>query len=168
MCPGLRCERGYHGDTLGDKLRWMLIATTLLLICPQKASADVSCNEAYTALLAMPELEVLDQLHSGAARFVYKRGGGLNLTCAVSVDLVIGVSPLPQGDFWPFFGRLAQVVGVEPAEAIKAAQACRANAETHQVSERAVRGEPIDTDTLHVDCRVSKTFLSLGIFRPPQ
>ena len=74
---------------------------------------------------------------------------------------------LPGPEFWPFFGRLAQVVGVEPSEAIKAAQACRTSGERHKANGKGLfAGDRVDTPTLHVDCRVGDNFLSLGVFKP--
>jgi hypothetical protein len=157
---------------------WLLGLAILLIAVPEHAIADSAfCQRAEAAAVAalkkMPEVEVLDER---AGRFAYKPGGGINLTCAAAIDLVIGVSPLPGTEFWPFFGRLARVVGVEPSEAIKAAQACRTSAERYKANaalrdpERAGKGlfaDRFDTPTLHVDCRVGDNFLSLGVFKPP-
>jgi hypothetical protein len=129
---------------------------------PEHAIADsASCQRAVAALTKMPEVEVLDEW-----RFAYKPGGAINLLCAAAIDLTIGVSPLPGPEFWPFFGRLARVVGVEPSEAIKAAQACRTSGERYKASKGLFEGDRY-TPTLHVDCRVGDNFLSLGVFKAP-
>jgi hypothetical protein len=154
-------------------MRWTIVAAlwALAIATENAVSAPVSCSEAFEALMQMPELEVLDELDNGGARFAYKRGGGHNLTCAAAPDLVIGFSPLPGPEVWPLFGRLARAVGADPEEAIKAAQECRGSAEERRRRSGPgglTEGEPIWTDTLHVDCRASKNFLSLGVFKRPQ
>jgi hypothetical protein len=53
----------------------------------------VSCVEVFLTVRAMPEVEVLDDLNNAVARFAYRRGGSINLTCATAPDIVIGVSP---------------------------------------------------------------------------
>jgi hypothetical protein len=131
---------------------------------------SVSCDQVIGALKIMSEVETLDER---AGHFAYRRGGSIDVLCPVggSPDLIIGVSPLPGPEFWPFFGRLAHAVGVDPSEAIKAAQECRRNAEEQfrrNGNGRLTRGEPTWTDTLHVDCRVSEKFISFGVFKPPQ
>jgi hypothetical protein len=114
---------------------WLLGLAILLIAVPEHAIADsASCQRAVAALTKMPEVEVLDEWW----RFAYKPGGGINLLCAAAIDLTIGVSPLPGPEFWPFFGRLARVVGVEPSEAIKAAQACRTSGERYKANGRTV------------------------------
>jgi hypothetical protein len=154
---------------------WLLGLAILLIAVPEHAIADSAfCQRAEAAAVAalkkMPEVEVLDER---AGRFAYKPGGGINLTCAAAIDLVIGVSPLPGTEFWPFFGRLARVVGVEPSEAIKAAQACWTSGERYKAKygtngKGLFAGDRFDTPTLHVDCRVADNFLSLGVFKPPE
>jgi hypothetical protein len=145
---------------------WLLGLAILLIAVPEHAIADsASCQRAVAALKKMPEVEVLDER---AAHFAYKPGGAIDLLCAAAIDLTIGVSPLPGTEFWPFFGRLARVVGVEPSEAIKAAQACRTSGEQHKANGKGLfEGDRFDTPTLHVDCRVGDNFLSLGVFKPP-
>jgi hypothetical protein len=146
---------------------WLLGLAILLIAVPEHAIADdysASCQRAVAALTKMPEVEVLDEWW----RFAYKPGGGINLLCAAAIDLTIGVSPLPGPEFWPFFGRLARVVGVEPSEAIKAAQACRTSGERYKANGKGLfEGDRVDTPTLHVDCPVGDNFLSLGVFKPP-
>src|SRR5882724_8504938 len=97
-------------------MRWTIIAAlwALAISTENAVSAPVSCSEAFEALMQMPELEVLDELDKGVARFAYKRGGGLNLTCAAAPDVAIGISPLPGPDVWPLFGRLARAIGADP------------------------------------------------------
>jgi hypothetical protein len=66
-----------------------------------------SCVEVFLTVRAMPEVEVLDDLNNAVARFAYRRGGSINLTCAAAPDIVIGISPLPGPEFckefcsWP-------------------------------------------------------------------
>jgi len=106
---------------------WLLGLAIMLIAIPAHATADSpSCQKTITALTKMTEVESLDEK---AGHFAYKPGGALISLLRCCVDLVIGVSPLPGPEFWPFFGRLARIVDVEPSEAIKAAQACRSNAE---------------------------------------
>jgi hypothetical protein len=103
---------------------------------PERATAETaSCQKAVAALMKMPEVEAIDEQR---LLFAYKRGGGINLYCATGVDLTIGVSPLPGPEFWPFFGRLARIMGVD-------------------------HGGPS-----MFDCRVDDNFLSLGVFKPEQ
>src|ERR1700730_12214476 len=59
------------------------------------------------------------------------------------------------------------VVGVEPSEAIKAAQACRTSGERYKANGKGLfEGDRFDTPTLHVDCRVGDNFSLLGGFKP--
>jgi hypothetical protein len=149
---------------------------------PEHAIADsASCQRAVAALTKMPEVEVLDDSRERAAHFAYKPGGGIRLDCTAEnegqkgtrIYLIMGVSPLPGPEFWPFFGRLARVVGVEPSEAIKAAQACRTSGERKKAKWQKPNenglfaGDLVETPTLHVNCRVGDNFLSLGVFKPP-
>src|ERR1700730_15171793 len=126
---------------------WLLGLAILLIAVPEHAIADsASCQRAVAALTKMPEVEVLDER---AAHFAYKPGGAIDLLCAAAIDLTIGVSPLPGPEFWPFFGRLARVLGVEPSEAIKAAQACRTSGERYKANGKGLfEGDRFDTPTL--------------------
>jgi hypothetical protein len=159
---------------------WLLGLAILLIAVPEHAIADsASCQRAVAALTKMPEVEVLDDSRERAAHFAYKPGGSIRLDCAAAnsslpaIYLIMGVSPLPGPEFWPFFGRLARVVGVEPSEAIKAAQACRTSGERKKAKWQKPNenglfaGDLVETPTLHVNCRVGDNFLSLGVFKPP-
>jgi hypothetical protein len=150
-----------------NPLLGLVVSTALLAMWGQAKASDVSCNKAKAAVAQMPEVDAIDQ---DDGHFAYRPGGSIDILCPTggAVDLTIGADPLPGPEIWPFFGRLAQAVGVDPGQAIKAAQECRRTAEARLGNKTSglFRGDPIDTEELHVDCRVSNHFLSLGVFRP--
>jgi hypothetical protein len=130
------------------------------------------CSRVAAQLKQDPRIEILDT-RKGMIFAAHTFGGGMNISCfddeelGGPTDLVVGLnSSSPSQEFLAFFGNLAQrVTGVKRDEALAAVLHCHKSALDYKRNASGLfRGDPIDTERLHVDCRVGDNFTSLGVF----
>jgi hypothetical protein len=145
----------------------MLIATAYFAFSPEAQARDVTCGDVKAILAQTPGVTPVD---AEAGEYSYNLGGPITVMCVegAAVDLIVGFDPDLGSEIWPNFGRLAKAVGVDSGQAIKAAQQCRHSAEARLggALKGLYEGEPVQTQSLHVDCRLSKNVFSVGVFRP--
>jgi hypothetical protein len=148
-----------------QNLKCVLAIVMLVAMCTQ-AAAIGSCHEIKATVAQMREVDAIDEW---GGQFAYTRGGSVSIFCPKGgwLDLIISVTPLPGPEFWPFFGRLAEALGVASELAIEAAQRCRRTAEARLGSQASglFEGDAVDDGVLHVDCATSSHTLKLNVFR---
>jgi len=153
----------------------LLLAAGAGLSFAHTASAD-DCDRVAAQLKQDRRTEILDKLSSkGMIVAAHRFGGGMTILCGdesgTRTDLAVGVnSSSPSKEFLSFFADLARrVVGAEPNEVLEAALRCRKNALGYKGNASGIFGDAVDTERLHIDCRVDDKFTSFGVFsKSPQ
>lgn len=148
----------------------MLLAAWLGVLFCHTASAD-DCDRVAAQLKEVPRIEILDKLSSkGMIVAAHRFGGGITILCGddsgTRTDLAVGLnSSSPSKEFLSFFADLARrVVGTKPDEVLEAALRCRKNALSKKGNASGIFGDAVDTERLHIDCRVDDKFTALGVF----
>jgi len=94
----------------------------------------------------------------------------ITINCGVPpTDMIVSLdAPKPTPQFMSFFGALAHdVTGVDGSAAIDGALRCYGSAiQLKGASDHLFEGQPEETASLHLDCRVGENFISLGVYRP--